>query len=41
MTGASSSINPSLDAEEQDDEDRNADTKDAIEIPAFLRRQAN
>ena len=40
MTGASSSINPSLEAE-RDDEDRNVDTKDAIEIPAFLRRQAH
>ena len=40
MTGASSSISPSLEVEQGGD-DINDTIKDNIEIPAFLRRQAN
>ena len=40
MTGASSSIDPVLEVEQDDDEIKE-NMKDNIEIPAFLRRQAN
>ena len=40
MTGASSSIDPVLEVE-QDDDEMKKNMKDNIEIPAFLRRQAN
>jgi hypothetical protein len=40
MTGASSSTNPGLEVN-QDDEEMKDNMKDNIEIPAFLRRQAN
>ena len=40
MTGASSSIDPVLEVE-QDDDEMTENMKDNIEIPAFLRRQAN
>jgi hypothetical protein len=40
MTGAPSSTDPALEVE-QDDEEMQDNMKDNIEIPAFLRRQAN